>query len=115
MHRLVRIIRGRVPDNRDVVAKFRGEADRGFDASVCDEPDSDQPLNAVPPQLIVQVSVGETARTPVLERCDIARLRREFAANLAAPRAVLKCLAQPRAFLNGSDVLPGLVIAGTVR
>src|SRR3954470_7755991 len=45
---------------------------------------------------------------------DIARLRCELVAQLAAPGAEFECLAVPRSFLDGCDVLPGLVVAGTV-
>src|SRR3954452_11312685 len=45
---------------------------------------------------------------------DIARLRCELVAQLAAPGAELERPAVPRSLLDGCDVLPGLVIAGTV-
>ena len=45
---------------------------------------------------------------------DLAGFRREFGAELAAPGAVLEALASPRGPLDGSDVLPGLVVAGPV-
>src|SRR5262252_5580433 len=45
---------------------------------------------------------------------NLTRSRGELAANLAAPRPVFKRLRRPGSLLNGSDVLPGLVVAGTV-
>ena len=45
---------------------------------------------------------------------DVARLRLELVAQLAAPRAELERLAVPRRLLDGRDVLPGLVVAGPV-
>jgi hypothetical protein len=81
---------------------------------VCDEANDDEPVDAVPLELEIQVGVGKAARAPVFERHDIARLRGEFAANLAAPRAVLEGLSRPRGLLNRSDVLPCLVVPGTI-
>src|SRR5215471_10635807 len=50
----------------------------------------------------------------MLEGHDISWLRFEFSAELAAPRPVLEGLAQPRGLLHRRDVLPGLVVTGTV-
>src|SRR6516162_2953836 len=43
-----------------------------------------------------------------------ARLWLEFAADLAAPRAVFEGLMRPRCLLDRRNVLPSLVVAGTV-
>src|SRR6516165_3948989 len=65
-------------------------------------------------ELQIQIRVGEAAGTPMLEGHDIARLRLEFAADLAAPGAVFEGLSQPRCLLNGRNVPPGLIVAWTV-
>jgi hypothetical protein len=65
-------------------------------------------------ELQIQISVGEATGTPMLKGHDVARLRCEFAAELAASRAVFEGLMQPRGLLRGSNVLPGLVVAWAV-
>src|SRR6185369_4070392 len=50
----------------------------------------------------------------MLEGDDIASLRREFAADLTAPRAVFEGLTQPASLLDRRQVFPGLVVARTV-
>src|SRR5215470_4951815 len=45
---------------------------------------------------------------------NLTRSRGELAANLAAPCSVFKSLRRPGSLLDGRDVLPGLVVAGTV-
>src|SRR6516225_3917233 len=67
-------------------------------------------------ELQIQIRVGKAAGTPMLEGHDIAlaRLRLEFAADLAAPRAVSEGLSQPRCLLDGRNVVPGLIVAWAV-
>jgi hypothetical protein len=55
-----------------------------------DESDDDEPMDAVFLQLQIQIRVGETTGTPMLQGNDFARLRLELAADLAAPRGVLR-------------------------
>src|SRR5262249_30782541 len=62
----------------------------------------------------IQIRVGKATGAPMFEGHDVARLRCEFAADLAAPRAVFEGLAPPGRFLDRRDVLPALVVAGTV-
>src|SRR5262249_49220573 len=62
----------------------------------------------------IQVCVGKATGTPMLQGHDIARLRLEFAADLATPRAVFEDLSQPSCLLDRRNVLPGLVVAWTV-
>src|SRR5262245_14453648 len=50
----------------------------------------------------------------MLEGHHISGVRCEFAADLAAPRAVLEGLALPRGLLHWRDVRPGLVVTRTV-
>ena len=95
MHFLIRVIRSRVFYHRDLVAKLSGITNRCLHARVCDEPDDDELMDAVFLELQIQIRVGEAAGTPVLEGHDLARLRREFAADLAAPRPVFEDLARP--------------------
>ena len=47
VHCIVRIVRRRIPDHRDVVAQFRSKPYRRLDARVCNEPNDDESLNAV--------------------------------------------------------------------
>ena len=47
VHLLIRVVRGRVFDHRDLVTKLRGKAHRRFDARVGDEPDDDELVDAV--------------------------------------------------------------------
>src|SRR5262249_408037 len=54
------------------------------------------------------------ARTPMLVRHDIARLRLEFGTNFATPGPVFEGLARPSRPLNWRYVLPSLVIPGPV-
>src|SRR5262245_35419846 len=79
-----------------------------------DEPDDDELVDAVLLELQIEVRVGEAARAPVLRSDDLARPGLEPGADLAAPRAVFEGLAPPCRLLNGSDVLPGLVVARPV-
>src|SRR4029453_16898722 len=71
-------------------------------------------MEPVPLELQVQIRVGKPTRPPMLERHDLARLRGEFAADLAAPRPVFEGPPQPGRPLDRRDVLPGLVVAGAV-
>src|SRR5262245_24174549 len=79
-----------------------------------DEPDDDEPLDAVLLELQIQVRVGETAGTPVLRGDNLARPGLELGTDLTAPRAVFEALMPPRRLLNGRNVLPGLIVARTV-
>src|SRR5258705_5916516 len=45
---------------------------------------------------------------------DVTRAGQEFVAELAAPRSELERSALPCRFLNGRDVFPGFVVAGTI-
>src|SRR6185369_934952 len=65
-------------------------------------------------ELQIQVCVGESTGTPMLEDHGLSGLGLELLTDLTSPRAVFKRLARPRSLLDGRDVLPRLVIAGTV-
>src|SRR5262245_36217445 len=71
-------------------------------------------MNAVLLQLQIEIRIRESTRTPMLQCNDVARLRREFGSDLAAPRTGFKGLALPSCFLYRRDVLPGLVVARTI-
>ena len=62
----------------------------------------------------IQIGVGEAAGAPVLLHDDLARLRREFAPELAAPRSILEGLSRSGRLLNRRDILPALVVAGAI-
>src|SRR6266446_9830375 len=81
---------------------------------MCDESDHNELMDAVLLELQIQICVGEAAGTPMLRGDDLAWLRLELGTDLAAPRAVFEDLALPRCLLNGRNVLPSLVVAGTV-
>src|SRR5262249_47993446 len=100
--------------HRDIVAKLSGKAHSRLHTRMRYEPDDDELLNAMPFELQIQISVGESTGTPMLEGHDVARLRRQFAADLSAPRPVFEGLMRPSCLLNRSNVLPGLVVAWTV-
>ena len=114
VHLHLRVAGGRVFDDRDLVAELGGEAHRGLYAGVRDKSDDDKLMNAVPRELRVQIGAGEATGPPMLEGHDLARLRGEFAADLAAPRPGFERLMHPGRLLDRRDVLPGLVVAGTV-
>src|SRR5580765_1631893 len=50
----------------------------------------------------------------MLQGYNVARLRLELAADLATPRPIFEGLVRPRCLLHWRNVLPGLVVAGTV-
>ena len=85
MHLFIRIIRGRVFDHRDLVAKLSGRANSRLHPRVRYEPDDAELLNAMFFELHIQIRVGEAAGTPMLEGHDVVRLRLEFAADRATP------------------------------
>src|SRR5262245_7427449 len=114
VHLLIRVTRGRVLYHRDLVAKLGGITNGRLHACMCDEPDDDELMDAVLFELQIQICIGKATGTPVFEGHDIARLRFELAADLAAPRAVFEGLMRPRGFLRGRNVPPGLVVSRTV-
>src|SRR4029453_1449720 len=114
VHLLIRVTRGRVFHHRDLVAKLSGKAYSGLHACVGPESDDDELMNAMLLELHIQIGVGKAAGTPMLKGHDVARLRCEFAADLAAPRPVFEGLMRPGCLLDRRDVQPGLVVAGTV-
>src|SRR5262249_42061640 len=79
-----------------------------------DESDDNELMNAVLLELQIQIGVGKAAGTPMLEGHDVAPSRCELAADLATPGPVLEGLMRPGRLLDGSKVLPGLVVARTV-
>src|SRR5262249_2830091 len=81
---------------------------------MCYESDDDELMNAMLFELQIQICVGKATGTPMLEGHDIARLRFEFAADLATPGAVFEGLMHPSRLLRRRNVLPGLVVAWAV-
>src|SRR5262249_11137700 len=114
VHLLVRVTRGRIFHHRDLVAKLSAVAYGRLHTGMRDESDDNELMNAVLLELQIQVSVGKAAGTPVLEGHDVAHLRCELAADLATPGPVLEGLMRPGSFLDGSNVLPGFVVARAV-
>ena len=74
----------------------------------------DELMDAMLLELHIQIGVGKATGTPMLKGHDVPRLRGEFAADLAAPRPVFEGLMRPGCLLDRRDILPGLVVAGTV-
>jgi hypothetical protein len=68
----IRVIRGRVFYHRDLIAKLSGIANSRFDAGVCNQPDDDELMDAVPLELQIKVGVGEAAGAPMLSGNDHA-------------------------------------------
>src|SRR5262249_33381592 len=79
-----------------------------------DESDNNELMNAVLLELQIQIGVGKATGTPMLKGHDVAHLRCELAADLATPGPILEGLMRPGCLLDGSNVLPGLVVALTV-
>jgi hypothetical protein len=65
-------------------------------------------------ELQIQICVGETTRTPMLEDHGVTGLGLELLTDLTSPRAVFERLTRPGSLLDGRDILPRLVVAGTV-
>src|SRR5262249_22619656 len=114
VHLLVRVTRGRVFHHRDLVAKLSAIAYRGLHTRMRDEADDNEVMNAVLLELQIQIRVGKAAGTPMLKGHDVAHLRCELAADLAAPGPVLEGLVRPSCLLDGSNVLPGFVVAWAI-
>src|SRR5262245_3763965 len=79
-----------------------------------DESDDNELMNAVLPELQIQIGVGKAAGTPMLEGHDVAHLRCELAADLATPGPVLEGLMRPGCLLDGSNA-PYFRAASRVR
>ena len=79
-----------------------------------DQPDDDESLDAVPFKLQIKVGVGEAAGAPVLAGNDLAGRRHELGPKFAAPGSELETPVSPRGSLDGSDVLPGAVVTGSI-
>src|SRR5215471_18062640 len=114
VHLFIRVARGRVFYHRDLVAKLSPITNSCLHTSVRYESHDDELVDAVFFELQIQIGVGKTAGTPMLEGHDVARLRCEFAPDLAAPRAVFESLVRPRCLLDRRNVLPGLVVARAI-
>ena len=71
-------------------------------------------MDAVFLELQIQIRVGKSTGTPMLEGSDVARLRFQLAPDLATPPAVFEALARPCYLLNQRNVLPSLVVTRTV-
>src|SRR5262249_43100447 len=106
--------RGRVFHHRDLVAKLSAVAYGRLHTRMRDESDDNELMNALLLELQIQICVGKAAGTPMFEGHDVAHLRCELAADLATPGPVLEGLVRPGCLLDGSNVLPGLVVALTV-
>ena len=100
VHLLIRVTRGRVFHHRDLVAKLSTIAYGRLHTRMRDESDDDELMYAVFLELQIQIRVRETTGTPMLLGNDFARLRLEFLADLATPRAVFKTPGSPRSLLN---------------
>src|SRR5262249_52608866 len=99
---------------RDLVAKLSAIAYGRLHTCMRDEADDNELMNAVLLELQIQIGVGKVARTPMRKGHDVAHLRCELAADLATPGPVLEGLMRPGCLLDGSNVLPGFVVARAV-
>ena len=75
----------RVFHHRDLIAELGGIANGGLRTGARDQTHDDELVNAVFLDLQIQIRVAETAGTPMLRSHDIARVRFETGADLAAP------------------------------
>src|SRR5215510_7885298 len=114
VHVLIRIIRHRVLDDRDLVAELSGKANGRFDAGMRYLSYDNELMDAVLLELQIQICVGEATGTQMLCGDNLAWLGRELGADLTAPCAVFEALVHPRCLLNGGNVLPRLIVARTV-
>ena len=92
MHVLFRVARSRIFYHSDLVTKRGSITNSCLHTGVCYESHDDELVDAVLLELQIQIRVGETAGTPMLEGHDIARSRLELRADLATPRAVFERL-----------------------
>src|ERR1700722_7692294 len=101
----------RVLDQGDVVTELHAKTPGGFDATVGDQADENDLLNAVLLELEVEIGVGETALRPMLLDDDVTVLGAKLRIELAAPRTDCEGLGwQPR-LLKHVDVLPPIELA----
>jgi hypothetical protein len=71
-------------------------------------------MNAVFLELQIEIGVGESTGAPMFERNGFPGKRRKLGAKFTAPGSILESLVLPRAGLDWRDVLPGLLVAGTI-
>src|SRR5262249_9811020 len=114
VHMVFRVIHGRVFYHRDRVADLSSKTNRPLDDGMRDKPDDDEPMDAVLFKLQIQIGVGKATGTPMLRGDNLTWLRLEPGTDLATPGAVFEAFSLPPRLLNGRDILPGLVVAGTV-
>jgi hypothetical protein len=100
VHRFLRVIRGRVFDQRDLVAQLSGIPHRGLHARVGDEPHDDELVDTMLFELQIQIRIGKAAGPPMLVGHDVARVRRELAAVGGRP---WRQLLSPRRRYSGSS------------
>src|SRR5690349_21330699 len=98
-HVFIRVIRGCVFHHRDLVTKLSGVTNSRLDASVGDESDDDELMDAVLLELQIQVCVGEATRTPMFLGSDFAWSRLEFVPDFTAPGSEFKGFAAPSCLL----------------
>src|SRR5580700_11756341 len=108
VHVFIGVARGRVFHHRDLIAEFGGMANGGLHTGVRDQSDDDDFVNAVLLELHIQIRVGKAAGTPMLRSHDIAGVRFEPGADLAAPSTVFERFPRPSCSLNGRYKLPSL-------
>src|ERR1041385_857377 len=114
VHHLVRVVRRRILHDRDLVAEFGGEANRGLDTGVRDQANDDELMDTMLLELQVEICVGKAARAPMFAGDDLVSFGYELGAEFATPCAIFEGLVTPRRLLNRRDVLPGFVVARTV-
>src|SRR5262245_7245470 len=104
MHLGVRVVGGRIPHHRNVVAELRSKPHGCFEARMRDQSDSDELLDAVTLELKIEVRVRERARAPMLVNDYFTGKGYELLTKLAAPGSVLERLVSPRGALDRRQV-----------
>src|SRR3989442_4407381 len=102
---------GRILDQRDVVAKLHAETSGGFDADVRYKTDQDDFLDSPLCELGVEISINETALSPVLQHNDVASAGAKFGMKLSTPTSGGEALALVRSNLGWVHMFPANVVA----
>src|ERR1700712_4966603 len=103
--------RGRVFYKRHMIAELHAKPGRGLNATVRDQSNKDDVLNAMLLELQIEIGIRKAALRPVFLDDHIAFLRTEFSIEFAAPRANFERLGRKACLLEHVDVLPIIEVA----
>src|SRR5579863_1233011 len=92
VHEFLGVIGSRVLHHGDVVSEFSGLPYGRFDACVRDQAGDNQPLDAMPFELQIEIGVGKAAGAPMLLGHNVSRLWGKLRAILASPSSVFERL-----------------------